>query len=426
MKKTLIVAGTVLTLTLSGLGYSATSVDAAPTLSENKEKISQVEKEIIESSKKVNDINLDIDVLENAIAENEREVKKVNKEVDKLEKEIKEIEKEIAILEEEIEKRNEILKERLSSYQNDGGEVGFMEVIFGAKGFDEFISRYTAVTAITSADNKLVETQREAIAEVEEKQKEVEKKLAKSTETKKEIEKINKVKKEQKADLTESKKTSQKVVADLKDKKADYVAEGKDLAALEERVEAEINNNETETATATVEQTSNNQSDSGSNDNQSETNTVAQASSSSNSEATSTKNKKAKKKTASEPKANLGAGSNGGAISAAQSRSGDPYVTAGKSPGGFDCSGLVAWAYGQEGVNLPSYTGALASKGTKVPSLSQAKAGDLVFFRGGAHVGIYLGGGKFIGAQNSTGVAVADMNSGYWASEFNGNIRRVK
>lgn len=423
MKKTLIVAGTVLTLTLSGLGYSATSVDAAPTLSENKEKISQVEKEIIESSKKVNDINLDIDVLENAISENEREVKKVNKEVDKLEKEIKATEKDIAVLEEEIEKRNEILKERLSSYQNDGGEVGFMEVIFGAKGFDEFISRYTAVTAITSADNKLVETQKEAIAEVEEKQKEVEKKLAKSTETKKEIEKINKVKKDQKADLTESKKSSQKVVADLKDKKADYVAEGRDLAALEERVEAEINNNETETAT--VEQTSNNQSESSSNDNQSETNTVAQTSSS-NSEATSTNDKKAKKKTASKPKADLGAGSNGGAISAAQSRSGDPYVTAGKSPGGFDCSGLVAWAYGQEGVSLPSYTGALAGQGTKVPSLSQARAGDLVFFRGGAHVGIYLGGGKFIGSQSSTGVAVADMNSGYWASEFNGNIRRVK
>ena len=419
MKKTLIVAGTVLTLTLSGLGYSATSVDAAPTLSENKEKISQVEKEIIESSKKVNDINLDIDVLENAIAENEREVKKVNKEVDKLEKEIKATEKDIAVLEEEIEKRNEILKERLSSYQNDGGEVGFMEVIFGAKGFDEFISRYTAVTAITSADNKLVETQREAIAEVEEKQKEVEKKLAKSTETKEEIEKINKVKKDQKADLTESKKTSQKVVADLKDKKADYVAEGRDLAALEERVQAEIDNSETEVATATVEQTSNDQS---------ESNTVAQAQAlpSSDSEATSTNDKKAKKKTASKPKADLGAGSNGGAISAAQSRSGDPYVVAGKSPGGFDCSGLVAWAYGQEGVNLPSYTGALAGQGTKVPSLSQAKAGDLVFFRGGAHVGIYLGGGKFIGAQNSTGVAVADMNSGYWATEFNGNIRRVK
>src|SRR5699024_7541130 len=418
-KKTLIVAGTVLTLTLSGLGYSATSVDAAPTLSENKEKISQVEKEIIESSKKVNDINLDIDVLENAIAENEREVKKVNKEVDKLEKEIKATEKDIAVLEEEIEKRNEILKERLSSYQNDGGEVGFMEVIFGAKGFDEFISRYTAVTAITSADNKLVETQREAIAEVEKKQKEVEKKLAKSTETKEEIEKINKVKKDQKADLTESKKTSQKVVADLKDKKADYVAEGRDLAALEERVQAEIDNSETEVATATVEQTSNDQS---------ESNTVAQAQAlpSSDSEATSTNDKKAKKKTASKPKADLGAGSNGGAISAAQSRSGDPYVVAGKSPGGFDCSGLVAWAYGQEGVNLPSYTGALAGQGTKVPSLSQAKAGDLVFFRGGAHVGIYLGGGKFIGAQNSTGVAVADMNSGYWATEFNGNIRRVK
>src|SRR5699024_1746205 len=103
----------------------------------------------------------------------------------------------------------------------------------------------------------------------------------------------------------------------------------------------------------------------------------------------------------------------GSVLSAANSRLGDHYVSAGKRQGWYDCSGFVAWAYSQVGKNIPSYTGALQGIGTRV-SQSNAKPGDLVFFRNGAHVGIYLGGTKFIGSQTSTGVAVADFSSGYW------------
>lgn len=106
---------------------------------------------------------------------------------------------------------------------------------------------------------------------------------------------------------------------------------------------------------------------------------------------------------------------------------GTPYVWGGKNPGGFDCSGFVSWAYGQAGKSIPSSTGALSGTGTKVP-YSSAKAGDLVFFtnpNGSAHVGIYLGGGQFLGAQSSTGVAIASMSSGYWKDAFNGQVRRV-
>ncbi|WP_155645594.1 C40 family peptidase, partial [Peribacillus simplex] len=93
----------------------------------------------------------------------------------------------------------------------------------------------------------------------------------------------------------------------------------------------------------------------------------------------------------------------------------------------FDCSGFVAWAYKQAGVNLPASTGALTSAGTQV-SKSQMQPGDLVFFntyKTDGHVGIYVGGGKFIGSQSSTGVAVANMSSGYWADKFNGRVVRV-
>ncbi len=462
MKKTLIIVGTVLTLTLSGLGFTSPAAEAANSVSENNKKISKVETKIINSSKKVNEINLDIDVLENALEENNKEVKKVTKEVEKFETDIKKTNEEIDVLEVEIEERNEILKERLSSYQNDGGEFGFMEVIFGSVSFEEFISRYTAVTAITTADNELVEIQKEAIEEVEAKQNEVEEKLVRTKETKVELDKVNTVKKDQKADLTVSKKAAKKEVSKLKEQKSEYVAKGNDLAALEARVEAETNTNnlteqvvqtsaqiDTEEQTEAVERISASTESSETSEStstepsepsetsesisteSSETSESTSTESSETSESTSTESSEStndsKKKETEKPAVNLGSGSNGSALSAAHSQTGTRYTTAGKNPSsGFDCSGFVSWAYGQEGVSLPSYTGALASKGQSVPSLAQAKAGDLVFFRGGAHVGIYVGGGKFIGSQTSTGVAVADMNSGYWKDTFDGKIRRVK
>src|SRR5699024_4116567 len=124
-------------------------------------------------------------------------------------------------------------------------------------------------------------------------------------------------------------------------------------------------------------------------------------------------------------------GAGGSAISAGKSWIGrSSYSFGGTNPsaGVFDCSGFVSWAYGQEGISLPSYTGALASTGSKV-DYSQAKPGDLVFFdtyKKDGHVGIYLGGGQFLGSQSSTGVAIANMSSGYWNQKFSGHVRRVK
>ena len=80
--------------------------------------------------------------------------------------------------------------------------------------------------------------------------------------------------------------------------------------------------------------------------------------------------------------------------------------------GRFDCSGFVAWAFSQAGVRVGASTDSLKNTGTRV-STSEMRPGDMVFFntyKTDGHVGIYLGGGKFIGSQSSTGVAVANMS----------------
>ena len=103
--------------------------------------------------------------------------------------------------------------------------------------------------------------------------------------------------------------------------------------------------------------------------------------------------------------------SHSGVVGVALSEVGTPYVWAGASPGGFDCSGLVMYSYGQMGVSLPHSSYAMWGVGTPVPR-DQLQPGDLVFFNGLGHVGIYIGGGEYVHAPHTgTTVQVSSLDS---------------
>lgn len=106
-------------------------------------------------------------------------------------------------------------------------------------------------------------------------------------------------------------------------------------------------------------------------------------------------------------------GGAGGAIAAALSKIGSPYVWGAAGPNVFDCSGLVLWAYAQVGVSLPHYSGAQYAMTTRI-SASQLQPGDLVFWGAGGseHVAIYMGGNQLVHAFGS-GVATTQL-AGWW------------
>jgi len=113
-----------------------------------------------------------------------------------------------------------------------------------------------------------------------------------------------------------------------------------------------------------------------------------------------------------------------GAADAALGQLGTPYVWAGSQPGGFDCSGLVMWAFAQVGVALPHSSYAQYGYGVPV-SRDQLQPGDLVFFDGLGHVGIYIGGDQFVHAPHTgDGVKISSLNEGWYASTFVG-ARRI-
>ena len=112
----------------------------------------------------------------------------------------------------------------------------------------------------------------------------------------------------------------------------------------------------------------------------------------------------------------------GGVVGIAMRYLGVPYVWGGSSPRGFDCSGLVVYVFAQIGVSLPHSSYALYNMGTPV-SISQLQAGDLVFFTGASHMGIYIGGGQFIHAPHSGDVVKISSLTGYYSSNFVGGRR---
>ena len=114
-----------------------------------------------------------------------------------------------------------------------------------------------------------------------------------------------------------------------------------------------------------------------------------------------------------------------GVVGIAMQYLGVPYVWGGSTPSGFDCSGFVMYVYAQMGVSLPHYTGAQWGVGVPVAE-SDLQPGDLVFFDGLGHVGIYIGGGEFIHSPHTGDVVRIDsLSEGWYASTYDGARRIV-
>lgn len=352
--------------------------------------ISTLQSDLSETQTALKELNAQIAKVDQAIEDNRKMIAQTEEEIKKSEAQVHTLQAEIDQLEKEIEARNEILKERARMMQESGGTISYLDVIFGAQNFSDFINRVSAVSTIMQADQKIIDEQAEAINLVKEKQDTIQETLTSLNSKKEELVAMQGQIEDQKAQNDALKASlqskEQKTLADIEDLRASMIA-----------------------ATPAVTTTSTN----------------------STSTSSSTPTASAPAVPTSTPKVT---GSISTVINAGYKYIGNSvYVFGGGrsaydiANGRFDCSGFVHWAFSQAGVSVGASTDSLKNQGTAV-SVSDMKPGDLVFFntyKTDGHVGIYIGGGKFIGSQSSTGVAIADMTSGYWKNTFNGRVKRI-
>ncbi|KJR46440.1 hypothetical protein UF75_3154 [Desulfosporosinus sp. I2] len=125
----------------------------------------------------------------------------------------------------------------------------------------------------------------------------------------------------------------------------------------------------------------------------------------------------------------LSRGSSGSSslVDRALSLQGTSYVFGGTSKNGFDCSGFTKYVYASSGISLPRTSFAQFDSGNPV-SKDNLQSGDLVFFStyasGASHVGIYIGGGRFVHASNpSSGVKTSSLSDSFYSSRYLGARR---
>jgi len=117
-------------------------------------------------------------------------------------------------------------------------------------------------------------------------------------------------------------------------------------------------------------------------------------------------------------------------IEAALGQLGRPYRYGGRDPSGFDCSGLVQYAYSEAGVLAPRDTRSQRDAGKRI-DFDRAQPGDLLFYRfensGGLHVGLYLGDGRMIHAPASgRTVSLVAVEAPVWKRRYLETIRLLR
>ena len=354
------------TLSLSLL-FQATPSFAAPTYDEQIEtlesKIRQYDNKIIESMTKV---------------------EALNKEMSEAKVRVEETKAEIASLEESYNRTLELSKDRIANIQlNGSAHFNFFEVILSSEGISDFVQKTTALVTIMASDRQLTETLVEKQEDLEEKKAELE------------------------ADLTliqTNQAAAEAERAAIQEDKASVEAELKNVEEAKQRAELERQQEEARLAALASQQ-------------QESTQEPSSSTTSATTEASSSNTNSSQTSTTVKPSTTTTSASASAVIAEAKKYLGVPYVWGGTSPSGFDCSGFTSYVYKKVGISLPRTSRAQQNIGKQV-SLSNVQPGDLVFMGKPAyHVGIYIGGGKYIHApQTGDVVKIASFNPSKFSS----------
>lgn len=387
---------------------------------ENQAKYDELTAKIDEITGQVYALNAEIEPLMETIENNKAEVEEIKIEVENTEKEIE-------TTKADIEKSEEVLGKRIREFYKSGGQVNYLTLLFSAESFNDLISKIDSTTRIVNIDKEL-------IAELEEKKANLNEKVTVLEERKAEVIKLTE---ESEAALDElnAKKAEQEIAieqlnAEQEEFEKNYLSVSERKLVAHQQSVLETSNDKNELQAAIDQLTS-------IRDNQIKSEIVKQEISDSiyygtikleeiieaeeAKEAEEAAKAAAQQQISSPNRGEITSGTASSAsgnaiVSYAYNFIGTPYVYGATGPDTFDCSGFTSYVYANAaGINITRTTYSQMGVGTPV-SYDQLQPGDLVFTYGGDHVGIYVGGGQYIHApQPGDSVKVGNITSFYCA-----------
>lgn len=311
--------------------------------------------------------------------------------------------------EQQLGEAQDLLASNISSdYKAGGGKL--LQVIFGASDFNDFISRVFYIDKVTSAQSDAIETVRTLKAQLEEQQEETEARL----------ENAQKKVDEQAENQREAQALVDSLSAEVREQVEQAAQTNEDLASgIQSAQDAQTGASELPVTGNQTPPSSGSNSDSNSDSNSSNNNN---SNGNGNNNPTDNNTPSVDPTPTPDPTPDTPSSSTSGsakwpiAISYALAMEGQPYVWGGESlaEGGFDCSGLVYYAYQCVGLTLPRTAGAqrtyCMNNGRYTTNPSEFQYGDLVFYNG--HVAFYVGNNTVFGAQ--TFGTPAGYGNMYW------------
>ena len=381
---------------------------------ENQAKYDELTAKIDEITGQVYALDAEIEPLMETIENNKAEVEEIKIEVENTEKEIE-------TTKADIEKSEEVLGKRIREFYKSGGQVNYLTLLFSAESFNDLISKIDSTTRIVNIDKEL-------IAELEEKKANLNEKVTVLEERKAEVIKLTE---ESEAALDElnAKKAEQEIAieqlnAEQEEFEKNYLSVSERKLVAHQQSVLETSNDKNELQAAIDQLTS-------IRDNQIKSEIVKQEISDSIYygtikleeiiEAEEAAKAAAQQQISSPNRGEITSGTASSAsgnaiVSYAYNFIGTPYVYGATGPDTFDCSGFTSYVYANAaGINITRTTYSQMGVGTPV-SYDELQPGDLVFTYGGDHVGIYVGGGQYIHApQPGDSVKVGNVTSFYCA-----------
>ena len=381
---------------------------------ENQAKYDELTAKIDEITAQVYALNAEIEPLMETIENNKAEVEEIKIEVENTEKEIE-------TTKADIEKSEEVLGKRIREFYKSGGQVNYLTLLFSAESFNDLISKIDSTTRIVNIDKEL-------IAELEEKKANLNEKVTVLEERKAEVIKLTEESEAALAELN-TKKAEQEIAieqlnAEQEEFEKNYLSVSERKLVAHQQSVLETSNDKNELQAAIDQLTS-------IRDNQIKSEIVKQEISDSIYygtikleeiiEAEEAAKAAAQQQISSPNRGEITSGTASSAsgnaiVSYAYNFIGTPYVYGATGPDTFDCSGFTSYVYANAaGINITRTTYSQMGVGTPV-SYDQLQPGDLVFTYGGDHVGIYVGGGQYIHApQPGDSVKVGNITSFYCA-----------